>query len=47
MQPSKALIKFHEKFFSGTNIPVDNVEIFTKLLDELNRLRREKSDEVY
>lgn len=47
MQPSKALIEFHEKFFSGTNVPSNDMEVFIKLLDEISRLRRKKSDEVY
>jgi len=39
MQPSKALIEFHKKFFSGTSESISSDLVFAKLLEEINNLK--------
>lgn len=39
MDPNPCLIRFHQKFFSGTNVPIFSDIVFYKLLEELNKIR--------
>ena len=35
--PSDYLIGFHQKHFSGTDVPVYSKEVFYKLVEEINK----------
>lgn len=37
MQPNAALIRFHKKHCP--ELPIDSIEVFYKLLDELNKIK--------
>jgi hypothetical protein len=39
----QALLRFHQKFFADTNIPVDDQEVFLKIIEELSTLKRNKN----
>jgi hypothetical protein len=39
-QPNEALIRFHRKFFSGTDVPIQSERVFYHLLEEVNKTKQ-------
>ncbi|EMR73729.1 hypothetical protein MBGDN05_00823 [Thermoplasmatales archaeon SCGC AB-539-N05] len=45
MDPNTCLVRFHQEYFSDTNVPIFSDIVFYKLLEELNKIRNNNDEE--